>query len=532
MAAKMIAFGSDAREGMRRGVQKLASAVKRTLGPCGRNVIIEKSFGQPLVTKDGVTVAKEIELEDTYENSGAQLVRQVAAKTSTMAGDGTTTATVLAEAIFCAGLKNIAAGANAVQLKRGIDKAVAAIVEQIKIMSTPVESGLQIAQVGTSAANQDKQIGKLIADAMEKVGKDGVITIDEGKTCDTVVEWVEGMQFDRGYLSPYFISDYEGGQAVLEKPYILVYEEKISNVKVLLPVLEKVAEAGRSLLIIAEDVEGEALATMVVNCLRGTLKTCAVKAPGYGDRRKAMLTDIAVLSGAQAIFKDLGIKLDNVTLDQLGSAKTVIVDKKNTTIIQGGGAPAQVKGRIEQIKREKEITTSDYDKEKLQERLAKLAGGVAQIKVGGATEAEVKEEMARVDDALHACRAAVEEGVLPGGGVALLRCLPVLDSISAEGDEETGISIVRRAMVAPLKQIAANAGLDGAVVCQKVIEQKEQNFGYDAVQKKYCDLVKAGVIVPTKVERVALQNAASVANLLLSTEAVIGTKPKTKSKAS
>jgi len=527
----MIAFSSEAREGMRRGVQKLARAVKGTLGPCGKNVIIENSFGSPTVTKDGVTVAKEIELEDSFENIGAKLVGEVAAKTSKLAGDGTTTATVLAESIFCEGLKNVVAGANAVELKRGIDNAVAAIVDHISEMSIPVESGKQIAQVGTSAANHDRQIGAIIANAMDKVGKDGVITVEEGKALETTVELVEGMQFDRGFLSPYFISDYETRQVVMEKPYIFIHEEKLSSLSNLLPLLEKVAGSGRSLLVVAEDIEGEALATMVVNHLHGTLKCCAVKAPGYGDRRKAMLSDLAVLTGAQAIFKDLGIKTENLTLDQLGTAQKVTVAKENTTIIKGGGASEQIKGRVDQIKREIESTTRDYNKEELQERLARLAGGVAQIKVGAYTEAEMKEKKARVEDALHACRAAVEEGILPGGGVALLRCLKTLDTIEAKGDQKIGVDIVRRAITAPLKQIVTNAGLNGSVVCQKVLEAEDSNFGYDALQQKYCNLIKAGVIVPSKVERVALQNAASVAGLLLSIEAVIGTKTKGKHEA-
>ncbi|MDH7599627.1 MAG: chaperonin GroEL [Sedimentisphaerales bacterium] len=526
MAAKMIAFGPEAREAILRGVQKLARAVKITLGPCGRNVIIEKSFGSPTVTKDGVTVAKEIELEDPYENMGAQMVKEVASKTSSVAGDGTTTATILAESIFTEGLKNVTAGANPLQLKQGIDMAVEAVVSELKKLSVPVESNKQIEQVATCSANQDVVIGKKLAEAMDKVGKDGVITVEEGQSLETTVELVEGMQFDKGYISPHFINNPENMSVVLDKPYILVHEKKISSVKSLIPLLEKVAKQGRPLLIIAEDVEGEALATLVVNKLRGVLQVCAVKAPGFGDRRKAMLADIAILTGAEPIFEDLGIDLENIELSQLGRAKQVKVDKDTTTIIEGGGKTEAIKGRIEQIKKEIEASTSEYDIEKLQERLAKLAGGVAQIKVGAATEAEMKEKKARVEDALHACRAAVEEGILPGGGVAMLRCLHALDKIKTVGDQAIGVDIVRRAVVAPIKQIAENAGLDGSIVAQKVMESQDKFFGYDALRKEYGNMIEFGVIVPTKVERIALQNGASIASLLLTTDAVVCEIPK------
>jgi len=528
MAAKKIAFGTDARSAIRQGVEKLTNAVKITLGPCGRNVVLEKSFGSPTVTKDGVTVAKEIELEDSCENIGAQMVKEVASKTSSVAGDGTTTATIMAESIFIEGLKNITAGANAMQVKRGIDKAVDALVDALKEMSTPVESSKQIEQVATCSANQDIEIGKKMAEAMDKVGKDGVITVEEGQSLETAVELVEGMQFDKGYLSPHFINNLENMTVVLEKPYILVHEKKISSVKSMVPVLEKVSKQGKPLLIIAEDVEGEALATLVVNKLRGVLQVAAVKAPGFGDRRKAMLDDIAVLTGGQAIFEDLGQQLENIELSQLGRAKRITIDKDTTTVIEGAGDTNEIKGRIEQIKTEIDNSTSDYDIEKLQERLAKLAGGVAQIKVGAATEAEMKEKKARVEDALHACRAAVEEGILPGGGVSMLRVLPVLDKVKATGEEKIGVDIVRRAVVAPIKQIAENAGLDGSIVAQKVIESEETNFGYDALRKKYGDMVKFGVIVPTKVERAALQNGASIASLLLTTDAIVSEIPEKK----
>jgi len=530
MAAKKIAFGVDARAAIREGVRKLAKAVKITLGPCGRVVILEKSFGSPTVTKDGVTVAKEIELEDPYENMGAQMVKEVASKTSSVAGDGTTTATILAESIFEEGLKNITAGANAMQVKRGIEKAVDAIVDELAKLSTPVKSSKQIEQVATCSANQDAEIGKKLAEAMEKVGKDGVITVEEGQSLETVVDLVEGMQFDRGYLSPHFINNVENMTVVLEKPYILVHEKKISSVKSLVPLLEKVAKQGRPLLIIAEDVEGEALATLVVNKLRGVLQCAAVKAPGFGDRRKALLSDIATLTGAEAIFEDLGLELENIELRQLGRAKRVTIDKDTTTIIEGAGSTEAIKGRIEQIKREIDASTSDYDIEKLQERLAKLSGGVAVIKVGAATEAEMKEKKARVEDALHACRAAVEEGILPGGGVAMLRALGALDKIKTVGDEQIGVDIVRRAVLAPIKQIAENAGLDGSIVAQKVLESKQKNFGYDALRKEYGDMIQLGVIVPTKVERIALQNGASIASLLLTTDAIVSEIPEKKEK--
>ena len=528
MAAKMIAFGTEARAAIREGVKKLAGAVKITLGPCGRVVILEKSFGSPTVTKDGVSVAKEIELEDPYENMGAQMVKEVASKTSTVAGDGTTTATILAESIFDEGLKNITAGANPLQVKRGIDTAVDTIVKELQKMSIPVASSRQIEQVATCSANQDAEIGKKLAEAMDKVGKDGVITVEEGQSLETVVELVEGMQFDKGYLSPHFINKLENMTVSLDKPYILIHEKKISSIKSLVPLLEKVARQGKPLLVIAEEVEGEALATLVVNKLRGVLQCAAVKAPGFGDRRKSLLSDIAVLTGGQAIFEDLGIDIENLELNMLGRAKQVTIDKDNTTIIEGAGKTEEIKGRIEQIKAEIEKSTSDYDIEKLQERLAKLSGGVAQIKVGAATEAEMKEKKARVEDALHACRAAVEEGILPGGGVAMLRTLPALEKIKAQGDEKVGIDIVRRAIVAPIKQIAVNAGLDGSIVAQKVMESNSKNFGYDALRKEYGDMIDFGVIVPTKVERIALQNGASIASLLLTTDAIVSEIPEKK----
>jgi chaperonin GroEL len=528
MAAKKIAYGTEARAAIQQGVKKLAKAVKITLGPCGRNVVLEKSFGSPTVTKDGVTVAKEIELEDAYENLGAQMVKEVASKTSTVAGDGTTTATILAESIFNEGLKNITAGANPMQVKHGIEKAVEKIIEELQKMSIQVDSNKQIEQVATCSANQDAEIGKKMAEAMGKVGKDGVITVEEGQSLETTVELVEGMQFDKGYLSPHFINKLENMTVVLEKPYILIHEKKISSIKSLIPLLEKVAKQGKPLLIIAEEVEGEALATLVVNKLRGVLQVAAVKAPGFGDRRKAMLSDIAILTGGQAIFEDLGLQLENIELTQLGRAKRVTIDKDTTTIIEGAGSSTEIKGRIEQLKTEIEKSTSDYDIEKLQERLAKLAGGVAQINVGAATEAEMKGKKARVEDALHACRAAVEEGILPGGGVAMLRTISALDKIKTSGDEKIGVDIVRRAVVAPIKQIAENAGLDGSIVAQKVMESKERNFGYDALRKEYGDMIKFGVIVPTKVERAALQNGASIASLLLMTDAIVSEIPEKK----
>jgi chaperonin GroEL len=524
MAAKKIAFNMEAREAIRSGVNQLARAVKVTLGPCGRNVVLEKSFGSPTVTKDGVTVAKEIELEDAYEDMGAQMVKEVASKTSTDAGDGTTTATIYVESIFNEGLKNIAAGANPMELKRGISNAVEAIAAEYARMSRPVKESKQIAQVGTCAANHDADIGHKIAEAMDKVGKDGVITVEEGQTIDTIVDLVEGLQFDKGYLSPHFITNPEEMEVRLEKPAILIHEKKISAIKDLIPILEKCAKAGKPLLIIAEDIEGEALATLVVNKLRGTLQCAAVKAPGFGDRRKAMLEDIAIMSGGKAIFEDLGITLESLDMKDLGQAKRVVIDKDNTTIIEGAGANADIKARIEQIKNEIDKTTSDYDREKLEERLAKLSGGVAQIKVGAATEVEMKEKKARVEDALHACRAAVEEGILPGGGVAPLRALAaVLDKEEKKlkGDQKTGVDIVRRALWAPIKCIAENAGLDGSIVAQKVYEAKEANFGYNALTCEYGDMIQMGILVPTKVERIALQNAASVATLLLTTEAVV-----------
>ncbi|MDA0803196.1 MAG: chaperonin GroEL [Planctomycetota bacterium] len=531
MAAKQISYENDARERILKGVQKLAKAVKVTLGPSGRVVILEKSFGAPTVTKDGVTVAKEIELEDAYENIGAQMVKEVASKSSKDAGDGTTTATIYAEAIFQEGLKNITAGANANAVKRGIDKAVAAIVAELGRMSKPVKSSTEISQVGSCSANQDTQIGGIIAQAMDKVGKDGVITVEEGKGLETEVELLEGMQFDKGYISPHFVTDPAAMSATLEDCYVLIHEKKISSAKEFLPVLGKIAESGKSLLIVAEDVDGEALATLVVNKLRGILKICAVKAPGFGDRRKAMLEDIAVLTGGTAVMDELGIKLENLDLKDLGRAKKVTVDKDNTTIVEGAGKTKDIQGRIEQLKSQIDGTTSDYDREKLQERLAKLAGGVAQINVGAATEVEMKEKKARVEDALHACRAAVEEGILPGGGVAVIRARKALEKVATTGDESVGVDIVRRAVAAPIKQIAINCGLDGSIVAQKVEESKETNFGFNAMTGEYMDLVKAGVIVPAKVERVALQNAASIAGLLLTTDCAIIEIKEKKSKA-
>src|SRR5467141_1082229 len=522
MAAKQLQFDEAARHTLLRGVEKLAKAVKATLGPSGRNVILDKKFGSPTITKDGVTVAKEIELEDPYENMGAQLVREVASKTSDIAGDGTTTATVLAESIYKEGLRNVTAGANPTSLQRGIMKAVEAIVEELKKISKKVGDRTEIAQVATVSANWDKTIGEIIADAMDKVGKDGTITVEEAKSIETTLEVVEGMQFDKGYLSPYFVTNAEEMEAILENPYILNYEKKISSLKDMLPLLEKVAKAGRPLLIIAEDVEGEALATLVVNKLRGTLQVCAVKAPGFGDRRKAMLEDIAVLTGGKLISEDLGIKLENIKLEDLGKAKRVTIDKENTTIVEGSGKGDDIQGRVAQIRRQIEETTSDYDREKLQERLAKLAGGVAVINVGAATETEMKEKKARVEDALHATRAAVEEGIVPGGGVALLWCQKVLDKAKgADEDEKIGIEIVRRSLEEPIRAIAQNAGAEGAIVVGKVKESKDKNFGYNAQTDAFEDLVAAGVIDPTKVTRTALQNAASIAGLLLTTECVV-----------
>jgi len=528
MAAKKMAFEQDAREAIRLGVSKLAHAVKVTLGPRGRNVVIEKSYGAPTVTKDGVTVAKEIELEEAYENMGSQMVRQVASKTSDVAGDGTTTATVLAEAIFEEGLRNVAAGTNAMAIKRGIEKGVDAVVEELRRMSQKVKGRKEIAQVAAVAANNDQAIGDLLAQAMERVGKDGVITIEEGKAMETAVEWVEGMQFDRGYISAHFVTDPDAMTCELEDPYILIHEEKISAVRDLVPVLEKVAKSGRPLVIIAEDVDGDALATLVVNKLRGILRVCAIKAPGFGDRRKAMLEDIALLVGGKALFKDLGVKLQSVELRDLGTAKKVVVEKENTTIIQGGGTPEAIKGRIAQIRHEIETTTSDYDREKLEERMAKLAGGVAEVRVGAATEVEMKEKKARIEDALHATRAAVEEGILPGGGVALLRAARCLDKVKAKDDEKVGVEIVRRALRAPVVQIAENAGESGNVVVHRILQESSDTYGYDALADRYGDLVEAGIIDPTKVVRTALQNAASVASLLLTTDALIAEIPEKK----
>ena len=523
--AKMMAFDQEARESMRRGVSKLARAVKVTLGPKGRNVILQKSFGSPTVTKDGVTVAKEIDLEDVYENMGARMVREVASKTSDVAGDGTTTATVLAEAVFNEGLKAVVSGVNPVQMKSGIEKAVEDITGKLRDMSIPVKGKKEMAQVAAIAANNDKEIGDLLAEAMDKVGKDGVITVDEGKSLKTEIEFVEGMQFDRGYLSPYFVTDPQQMQCVLEDCYILVFEKKISTVKDIVPLLEAVVNASKPLLIVCEEVDGEALATLVINRLRGTFKVAAVKAPGYGDRRKAMLEDIAILTGATGIFENLGMKLDSIGLAELGQAKKVIIDKDNTTIIEGAGKNADIKARIEQIRREIENSSSDYDREKLEERLAKLAGGVAKINVGAATESEMKEKKARVEDALHATRAAVEEGILPGGGVAMLRASSQVKAKGLSDDESVGFNIVVRAARAPVTMISTNAGQDGSIVCEKVLGE-EGNYGYNAAADKYEDLVKAGVIDPTKVTRTALQNATSVSTLLLTSDALIAEKPK------
>ena len=524
--AKIIAFDQEAREAIRRGVSKLARAVKVTLGPKGRNVIIQKSFGSPTVTKDGVSVAKEIDLEDVYENMGARMVREVASKTSDVAGDGTTTATVMAEAIFNEGLKAVVAGVNPIQMKQGIEAAVEDITEKLHKMSIKVKSKDDMANVGTIAANNDREIGDKLSSAMEKVGKDGVITVDEGKGLETEIEWVEGMQFDRGYLSPYFVSDSNSMECVLEDAYVLVFEKKITNIKDLVPILEAVVQQGKPLLIIAEDIEGEALATLVINRLRGTFKCCAVKAPGYGDRRKAMMEDISILTGGTAIFEALGISLETLPLTDLGRAKKVIIDKDNTTIIEGGGKSADIKARIDQIRREIENSTSDYDREKLEERLAKLSGGVAKVNVGAATESEMKEKKARVEDALHATRAAVEEGILPGGGVAILRASSnVKPSDDLSDDQQVGYNIVLRACRAPLTMISENAGEDGGIVCERVLSEKGNN-GYNALTDTYEDLVKAGVIDPTKVTRTALANAASVATLLLTSDALIAEKPK------
>jgi chaperonin GroEL len=528
MAAKELMFNTDARSKLKRGIDQLAEAVKVTLGPKGRNVVIDKKFGSPTVTKDGVTVAKEVELSDPIENMGAQMVKEVATKTSDLAGDGTTTATVLAQAIFREGLKNVTAGANPMELKRGIDKAVDAVVEELKKLSAPSAGKKEIAQVGTISANNDKEIGNLIAEAMEKVGKDGVITVEEARGLETTLETVDGMQFDRGYLSPYFVTDPEKMEAVQEDAYLLIHDKKISAMKELLPILEKVAQSGRPLVIIAEDVDGEALATLVVNKLRGTLKVAAVKAPGFGDRRKEMLRDIAVLTGGQVISDEVGFKLENATLNDLGRAKRIVVDKDNTTIVDGKGKENDIQGRINEIKAAIEKTTSDYDREKLQERLAKLSGGVAVINVGAATETEMKEKKARVEDALHATRAAVEEGIVAGGGVALIRAQSSLEKLRGTEDEKIGVEIVRRALEEPIRMIAQNAGAEGSIVVAKVKEAKEKNFGYNAATDSYEDLVKAGVIDPTKVTRTALQNAASIAGLLLTTECVVVEKKEEK----
>ena len=530
MAAKQLQFDENARHALLRGVEKLARAVKATLGPSVRNVILDKKFGSPTITKDGVTVAKEIELEDPYENMGAQLVREVASKTSDIAGDGTTTATVLAEAIYREGLKNVTAGANPTSLQRGITKAVEAITTELQRISKKVKDRTEIAQVATVSANWDTAIGNIIADAMDKVGKDGTITVEEAKSIETTLDVVEGMQFDKGYISPYFVTNAESMEAILDTPYILIHEKKISSLKDLLPVLEKVAKTGRPLLIIAEDVEGEALATLVVNKLRGTIQVAAVKAPGFGDRRKAMLEDIAILTGGRCITEDLGIKLENLTIEDLGKTKRVTIDKENTTIVEGSGKQADIQGRVAQIRRQIDETTSDYDREKLQERLAKLAGGVAVINVGAATETEMKEKKARVEDALHATRAAVEEGIVPGGGVALIRAQKALDSLTLEGDEAIGLAIVRRAVEAPLRQLADNAGQEGALIVQEV-KKRKGNEGYNVATGEYLDLIKAGVVDPTKVTRSALQNAASISGLLLTTECVVTELPEKKAPA-
>jgi len=528
MAAKEVLFDTDARDRMLRGVDILANAVKVTLGPKGRNVVLDKSFGAPRITKDGVTVAKEIELSNKFENMGAQMVREVASKTSDQAGDGTTTATILAQAIVREGAKAVAAGMNPMDLKRGIDLAVEAVVEDIKKRSKKISTNEEIAQVGTISANGEREVGEMIAEAMQKVGNEGVITVEEAKSLETELDVVEGMQFDRGYLSPYFVTDPERMEAVLENAYILIHEKKISSMKDLLPLLEQIAKGGKPLLIVAEDVEGEALATLVVNKLRGTLQVCAVKAPGFGDRRKAMLQDIATLTGGKAITEDLGIKLENVQVQDLGQAKKVTVDKDNTTIVEGKGKHSEIEGRVKEIRSQIDKTTSDYDREKLQERLAKLVGGVAVIKVGAATETEMKEKKARVEDAMHATRAAVEEGIVPGGGVALARSTAALDRLKLEGDEQTGVNIVKRALQEPLRQIAENSGEEGAIVLGKVNDSKDNNFGFNALTGEYEDLVKAGVLDPTKVVRTALQNAGSIASLMLTTEALVAEVPEEK----
>ena len=528
MSGKQLKYDSDARQAVLKGVEKLSRAVKVTLGPCGRNVVLDKKFGSPTVTKDGVTVAKEIELPDAFENMGAQMVREVASKTSDVAGDGTTTATVLAESIYREGLKNVTAGANPMSLKRGIDRATEAVVAAVAKQSKRVKEHTEIAQVATISANGEIMIGETIADAMDKVGKDGTITVEEAKTIETTLDVVEGMQFDKGYLSPYFVTDADGMEAVLEDAYILIHEKKISNLQDLLPLLQNVAKAGKPLMIIAEDVEGEALATLVVNRLRGTLQCCAVKAPGFGDRRKAMLEDIAILTGGTMLSEELGIKLENVSIDDLGSAKRITVDKETTTIVEGGGKTSDIQGRVALIKRQIDETTSDYDREKLQERLAKLAGGVAVINVGAATETEMKEKKARVEDALHATRAAVEEGVVAGGGVALLRAQKALDKVEAEGDEAVGVQIVKAALEAPLRQLVSNAGMEGALVVQEVKKARSSTYGFNVATGEYTDLIKAGVLDPAKVTRSALQNAASISGLLLTTECMITDIPEEK----
>jgi chaperonin GroEL len=524
---KIIEFEASAREKLKRGIDKMADAVKVTLGPRGRNVVLDKKFGSPTITKDGVTVAKEIELEDPFENMGAQMVKEVASKTSDVAGDGTTTATVLAQAICREGLKNVTAGSNPMALKRGIEKAVTVVVDELRKISKPLPGKTEIAQVGTISANNERSIGDLIAEAMEKVGKDGVITVEEAKTTKTELEVVEGMQFDRGYLSPYFITNPDTMEVALEDPLILIHDKKISTMKDLLPILEKIAQMGKAFLIITEEVEGEALATLVVNKLRGTLKCCAVKAPGFGDRRKAMLEDVAVLTGGRVISEELGFKLENTQISDLGKAKRITVDKENTTIVEGGGKTEEIKGRVNQIKKQIDETTSDYDKEKLQERLAKLAGGVAVINVGATTETEMKEKKARVEDALHATRAAVEEGIVPGGGVAFLRAIPALDKLKLDGDEAVGVSIVRKALEEPIRLIAENAGVEGSIVVNRVKEEKG-SFGFNAETGQYEDLMVSGVIDPAKVTRIALENAASIASLLVTTEALVAEKPEEK----
>ncbi len=526
MAAKQLLFSDTARQSILKGITLLSDAVKATLGPRGRNVIIDKKFGAPTITKDGVTVAKEIELKEPYENMGAQLLREVASKTSDVAGDGTTTATVLAYAVYKEGMKYVTAGANSIDIKRGIDKAVEIVVGELKNMSKPVAEKKEIAQVGTISANNDASIGELIAEAMDKVGKDGVITVEEAKSMATTLDVVEGMQFDRGYVSPYFITDADRMECILDDAFVLIHDKKISSMKDLLPVLEQTAKMGKPLLIVAEDVEGEALATLVVNKLRGTIQVCAVKAPGFGDRRKAMLEDIAILTGGQVITEDLGLKLENVKLNDLGRARKINVEKENTTIVEGAGDANQIQGRVKQIKAQIEETTSDYDREKLQERLAKLVGGVAVINVGAATEAEMKEKKARVEDALHATRAAVEEGIVPGGGVALIRCIKSLEKLKFDHDQQIGVNIIKKSLEEPIRQIVTNAGLESSIICEKVKAAKDANYGYDAYSEEFCDMLKSGIIDPTKVTRTALQNAASVAGLMLTTEVMITEIPE------